>query len=278
MAEFEVVRGASASALRVRLQGTAAVKAESDALVSKTDNVEVRASLGGGGLGGLLGGAARSLLTNESFFLQTLQCKGGSGEVLVAPEDQGDIAIVQLPGPNISAVLVTSGAFLCAETGVDVNTRVQGASQGLFSGSGFFLMRCSGHGKLSISCFGSCVRYDLQPGECRQVDNGHLVAWGDSVSYSIGMASASVFSSLASGEGLLCTFTGPGPVWIQTHKPKSHGSSQRSRPAPGGALIGLCIFGCFISIFIIVIFVILFLSTVSELQPRRRSRRLPDEF
>ena len=40
MAEFEVLRGASASALRVRLQGNAAVSAESDALVSKTHNVE----------------------------------------------------------------------------------------------------------------------------------------------------------------------------------------------------------------------------------------------
>ncbi|CAE7234909.1 unnamed protein product [Symbiodinium natans] len=228
MADFEVLRGASASALRVRLQGTAAVNAESDALVSKTHNVEVCASLGSG-LGGLLGGVARSLLTNESFFLQTLQCKGGSGEVLVAPEDQGDIAIVQLPGPNLSAVLVTSGAFLCAETGIDTSTRVQRASQGLFSGSGFFLMRCSGHGKLAMSCFGSCVRYDLQPGECREVDNGHLVAWGESVSYS-------------------------------------------------GTLLGICVFACFVGVIVIVFLAVLFASDQPQLEPRRRSRRLSDEF
>ena len=241
--------------------------------------IQVRASLGSGGLGGLLGGAARSLLTNESFFLQTLQCTGGAGEVLVAPEEQGDIAIVQLPSENLSAVLVTNGAFLCAETGIEVNTQVQGASQGFFSGSGFFLMRCSGRGKLSMSCFGSCVRYDLQPGERRDVDNGHLVAWGESVSYRMGMASASIFGSMASGEGLMCTFTGPGPVWVQTHKPREqHPSSRRSKPGQGGPLLGLCIIGCIICVAIIMILAIVFIADHIETPPRRRTRRLIDEF
>ena len=68
MATFEVIRSGCASALKIQLQGQAAVFAENDALVSKTQNVEIGASLGnsGGLLGGLLGGAARSFLTNES--------------------------------------------------------------------------------------------------------------------------------------------------------------------------------------------------------------------
>lgn len=69
MATFEVIRSGCASALKIQLQGQAAVFAENDALVSKTQNVEIGASLGnsGGLLGGLLGGAARSFLTNESW-------------------------------------------------------------------------------------------------------------------------------------------------------------------------------------------------------------------
>ena len=186
---------------------------------------------------------------------------------------------MQLPGPNLPAVFVTSGAFLCAETGIDTSTRVQGVSQGLFSGSGLFLMRCSGHGKLAMSCFGSCVRYDLQPGECREVDNGHLVAWGESVSYSIGMASTSILGSIASGEGLLCTFRGPGPVWIQTHKSKPQDpSSRRAKQSPGGTLVGLCVFGCFLTTFLVVIVIIVFFADQSELKPRRRPRKLLDEF
>ena len=59
------------------------VKAESDALVSKTDGVEIQARMDGG----LLGGLARKALTNESFFLQVLKCVTASGSVRAADED-----------------------------------------------------------------------------------------------------------------------------------------------------------------------------------------------
>ncbi|MFQ3548019.1 MAG: AIM24 family protein, partial [Termitinemataceae bacterium] len=38
----------------------------------------------------------------------------------------------------------------------------------------------------------------------------------DSVSYTINKASRGLFTTLASGEGLVCRFRGPGKVWIQT--------------------------------------------------------------
>jgi len=282
MAEFEVLRGGSASSLRIRLRQGDVIKAESDALVSKTSTSEIGAGMdsGGGGLGGLvgglLGGAAWSVLTGESFFLQTLRCSGSAGEVLVAPSEQGDIAVldvrrpmpgdqpqvldVQRPMPGdqpqgCAAVMVTNGAFLCAEGGVDVQTRVQGAAQGLFSGSGFFLMRCSGRGRLAVSCLGSCIRYDLQAGEKRQVDNGHLVAWAESVHYSVGMATTSIFGTLASGEGIMCTFTGPGSVWIQSHKPQQVSTGGQKQKAnqqvgPGGTIVGLC-FACVFILFLL---------------------------
>ncbi|CAK9069900.1 Uncharacterized protein M6_Spy0233 [Durusdinium trenchii] len=247
MAQFEVLRGACASALKIQLQSGAAVSAENDALVSKTQNVEIGASLGSGGLlGGLLGGAARSFLTNESFFLQTLRCRGGTGEVLVAPQEQGDIAVVRL-GQDLPGILVTQGAFLCSEEGIEIETRMQGATQGFFGGSGFFLMRCRGRGCVGISCTGSCIKYELQAGEARVVDNGHLVAWGDAVSYTVGMASNSLFGTVASGEGLMCTFVGPGPVWIQTHKPTgSQGPQRAKKPKSAGPqdLMVCALFAC----------------------------------
>jgi len=265
MANFEVITGGSASSLKIRLRPGAAVKAESDALVSKTQSVELSASMDSGGgsglgdlLGGVLGGAARSMLTGESFFLQTLRCPNAAGEVLVAPSEQGDIVVLELqPQQPLQAVLVTSGAFLCAEQAVNIETRVQGIGKGLFSGGGFFLMRCSGQGQLALACLGSCVKYDLAPGEVRQVDNGHLVAWSESVSYSVGMATNSIFGSLASGEGIMCTFTGPGPVWIQSHKPspaESSGSKsgKRSSSASGdivGKLMGCCFLCVFLAVF-----------------------------
>jgi uncharacterized protein (AIM24 family) len=55
----------------------------------------------------------------------------------------------------------------------------------------------------------------LADGERYIVDNGHLVAWN--VKYIMErVASGGIISGLASAEGLVCKFTGPGTVFIQT--------------------------------------------------------------
>ena len=52
------------------------------------------------------------------------------------------------------------------------------------------------------------------------VDNGHLVAW--SCKYIMErVASGGIFSNLAAGEGLVCRFTGPGSVYLQTRNPQA---------------------------------------------------------
>ena len=81
-----------------------------------------------------------------------------------------------------------------------------------------------------------------------------------------GLAS-SVFSSAASGEGLMCFLTGPGTVWIQTHKPKEDAEDgdgkvrrRSSGGGGGGGLAGCCVCCCFIFIIaaaVIGLFVIL---------------------
>jgi len=247
MPQFEVVKGGSAAVLRVRLRQGESIKAESDALVSKTAGVALAARSDGG----FLSGAARSLLAGESFFLQFLTCEASSGEALLAPEEQGDISIIELglPGAPAMELLVTAGAFLCAEAGINIDTRVQGISKALFSGGGMFLMRCSGRGRLAVACLGSCVRYDLAQGEGRQVDNGHLVSWDSLLQYTIGLATPSWYGSFASGEGMMCTFTGPGSVWLQTHKPRRDKAARNGGSSQGG-ILGLCVICIFMIIFI----------------------------
>lgn len=55
----------------------------------------------------------------------------------------------------------------------------------------------------------------LQDGEKYIVDNGHLVAWNTKYVMER-VASGGIISGFASGEGLVCKFTGPGTVFIQT--------------------------------------------------------------
>ena len=52
------------------------------------------------------------------------------------------------------------------------------------------------------------------------VDNGHLVAWAvDSAkggNFEIKLASKGVFSTMKTGEGMVCHFTGPAVVYLAT--------------------------------------------------------------
>lgn len=52
------------------------------------------------------------------------------------------------------------------------------------------------------------------------MDNGHLVAWNTKYILER-VASGGIISGLSSGEGLVCKFTGPGTVFLQTRNPVS---------------------------------------------------------
>jgi uncharacterized protein (AIM24 family) len=55
----------------------------------------------------------------------------------------------------------------------------------------------------------------LVDGERYIIDNGHLVAWN--CKYILErVASGGIISGISSGEGLVCKFTGPGTVYMQT--------------------------------------------------------------
>lgn len=52
------------------------------------------------------------------------------------------------------------------------------------------------------------------------MDNGHLVAWNTKYILER-VASGGIISGLSAGEGLVCKFTGPGTVFMQTRNPVS---------------------------------------------------------
>jgi hypothetical protein len=64
-------------------------------------------------------------------------------------------------------------------------------------------------------------------GERYIVDNGHLVAWNTKYVLER-VASGGIVSGLASGEGLVCKFTGPGTVFLQTRNAVSESRTHRS--------------------------------------------------
>ena len=57
------------------------------------------------------------------------------------------------------------------------------------------------------------------------VDNGHVVAFEDSLTYSIGKAGGSWIQSFLTGEGLTMNFSGRGRLYVQSHNPDEFGKS-----------------------------------------------------
>ena len=55
------------------------------------------------------------------------------------------------------------------------------------------------------------------------VDTGHIVAFQESLNFSISKAGTSWINSYFGGEGLVCRFKGKGTVWCQSHNDNSFG-------------------------------------------------------
>lgn len=219
--EYEILYPGAFPLLKVQLQQGEMIKAESDAMVSMSNTVDVEGKMEGG----LLGGIGR-MLAGEKFFFQTLNARRGPGEVLLAPSIPGDIVDVDLDGSY--SLVVQKDGFLASSNGVEVSSKMQNLLQGVFSGEGFFTLKVSGKGTVFLNSYGGIHAINLEAGEERIIDNGHLVAWADYMDYKIEKASSGWISSFTSGEMLVCRFRGPGVVLIQTRNPQGFGDWVRS--------------------------------------------------
>lgn len=206
---YEFLYPGAFTMLKVALRQGQTMKAQSDAMVAMTGGVEVKGKLEGGVLGGL-----GRMLSGETFFFQTLEANRGPGEVLLAPSRIGDIADIELDG-GVNCVIQKDGFFAATE-GVQISTTMQNLSKGIFSGEGFFVLKASGKGMLFVESYGSIHVLEVPADQEVTVDNGHLVAWPDNMQYRVEKASSGWFSSITSGECLVCRFRGPGMVFIQT--------------------------------------------------------------
>ncbi|WP_239617796.1 TIGR00266 family protein [Cohnella mopanensis] len=215
--KHEVLYQGAFALLKIQLNAGEAVKAESGAMVSMSPNIDVKGTADGGIMAGL-----GRMLSGETFFFQELAANRGGGEVLLAPSSMGDIQSVELDGSY--RLFVQKDGFLAGTSGIHVNTKMQNLSRGLLSGEGFFIIEISGTGTVFLSSYGAIHAINLEPGEERIIDNGHLVAWPDYMNYTIEKASKGWFSSITSGEGLVCRFRGEGVVLVQTRNPSGFGS------------------------------------------------------
>jgi uncharacterized protein (TIGR00266 family) len=165
----------------------------------------------------IMGGLKR-MLGGESFFQNYFTPMGGPGEVMFSTTLPGDMLPLELSGVGIIA---EGGSFVVRSNSVQMDTAWQGLKSA-FSGESLFWLRLHGSGTVVLNSFGAIYPIDID-GEYI-VDTGHIVAFEETLNFSISKAGKSWVSSFLGGEGLVCKFTGKGRVWCQSHNAPAFGS------------------------------------------------------
>lgn len=195
----------------VQLAPNERIRAEAGAMVSMSAsvNIETKAE------GGILKSLSRAVLGGESFFQNFYQAGPQGGEVTLAPELPGDIALIELRGEPI---MIQAGSYLASENGIELNAKV--SMKALMSAEGFSILEAKGSGKLLVSSYGAIYEKILTSGEKYIVDTSHLVAFDGTVQVAP-RAAGGFKATLLSGEGLVVELTGPGRLYIQTRSPQA---------------------------------------------------------
>lgn len=204
--QVEISAGPSFAFGEITLPPGGRVRAEAGAMAMTSGDIQMATSTQGGFMKGL-----KRSFGGESFFVNDFSSTSG-GTVAVAAALPGDMALVPLSGSQ--TLLVQSGSWIASDATIDVDAK-WGGGKAFFSGEGLVLLRCTGQGDMLISAYGAIRDYLLAPGQTMTLDTGHVVAFDDTVQYSVRKA-GSWKSTILGGEGLVTDFVGPGRVWLQT--------------------------------------------------------------
>jgi len=176
-----------------------------------TVNTTTHQKKGGGVLAGL-----KRMLSGESFFMNQYQATAASQIWLCSPLP-GDMMIKELNGEKI---IISGGSFVACDSNVSIDMQWQGLKS-VFSGENLFWIKAQGVGSILLNSFGFIYPIDVD-GEYI-VDTGHIVAFEETLTFTISKSSVGWIDSFLSGEGFVCRFKGRGTVWCQSHNPKEYG-------------------------------------------------------
>lgn len=212
--EIAIRHAPSFAVARCALGGSETVRAESGAMMATSDGVAIDAAM----QGGLMKSLRRGVLGGESFFITTYTAPPQGGWVDVAANLPGDLAQVEV---GATPFFIQRGSYLASESDVEIDTK-WGGFKSMFGGEGGFLIRAAGHGTVLLSCYGALDRIHLAEGETMVVDSGHMVAFAETVTFSLRRASGGkTIQSLKSGEGFVFDFRGPGELMVQSRNPSA---------------------------------------------------------
>lgn len=216
--KVELINRPGNTAAKITLQAGETCTAEAGAMIAMSGHMNITTTTHKKGSGGVLK-AAKRLLSGESFFLNHFDPAGKAGDLWLGSSLAGDMLTLDLDNENL---IVQSGSFLACEDSIELDMGWQGFKS-LFSGESMLWLNVKGRGKIVLASFGAI--YPIEVDGEYIVDSGHIVAFNETLNFSITKAGGSWLQSFLGGEGLVCKFKGKGTVWCQSHNPKSFGLS-----------------------------------------------------
>lgn len=202
--------------LHCNLKKGDAIFCEANAMVMMESNLELKGKLQGGIMQSLM----RRFANDESLFQQQIEAVHGEGDCLLAPTLDGDMQILDVGACQYT---LSDGAFVAAQSGVDIRAQIQRNLGGAIFGDtgGFMVMQTHGSGQVVVSGFGSLFEIEVTPDKDVIIDNGHVVCWDSRLNYKLSVSTSknkgfmgNIINSVTSGEGMVLNFSGSGKVVI----------------------------------------------------------------
>jgi uncharacterized protein (TIGR00266 family) len=214
----EILSAPGNAAARILLDPNESITTEGGAMIAMSADLGVQTTTRQKSGGGLLK-AAKRLLSGESFFLNHYTAGAQGGELFLAATLPGDMMKLALAGETI---IVQAGSFVACSDGVNMDMSWQGF-RSFLSGESAFWLKLTGTGRVVLSSYGAIYPVEVK-GE-HIVDTGHIVAFDETLKFTLSKAGKSWIGSMLGGEGIVCKFQGQGVVWCQSHNAPSFGGT-----------------------------------------------------
>ncbi|HEY3493414.1 MAG TPA: TIGR00266 family protein [Polyangiaceae bacterium] len=214
--QHAITHGPSFAMLRVDLAPGEIVVGEAGAMVARHQQVSMAVKLNAGKRAGFFAvlkalfiALLRRLVGGETFFVNHFTA-AQPGSVWLAPSLSGQVVHRRMNGETL---VLSTGAYLAHTGDIDLKLKF-GGLRGLLAKEGAFFLAITGQGDLWFTSYGGVETIDVNGSYV--VDNGHLVGYEGNLTFNIRTAGGGLLGFAASGEGLVCEFSGQGRLWIQT--------------------------------------------------------------
>lgn len=162
--------------------------------------------------GGFWAAAARSSVSGESMYIERATATEDDAILGIASNHVGTIKDLVVGDKQYC---LNDGAFLACETTVAYHMKKQSMKNAMFGGTGGrYVMETEDSGLIFLECFASLIKLSITKDYPLTIDNHHVVAWDNTLSYETRWLRGS--NGKSTSEGLVLDFYGDGDIYIET--------------------------------------------------------------